>query len=314
MLYSLKVDEEGIIVFKDFEELSIISSELEKMGLKEILIWENAIGFKSFNSSLLDAAREINSAETEDEFYQSLVNNTRFYYLEKLDDNTQSVERVMPTTSYLNYCNKIGFFIVGDSIYKVCKDVLLHTSLSNRSVFESTMYDNNNLLVENLGVIAFSYIQSPSENLKTTYGSIVNGERIYDPTGWRNDRYCRIKFTAYYEQNSYNNRYSAKVSALVYGKKKNIWGNYVEYETVLSQRNMTFNVEYRYVGGSYVPHYTDGVIPNYQSSEDELQHTGYCTLYTNVYSPTSTTPILFLAVTGEATHRGMNGNWTGTLE
>ena len=85
ILHSLKVDDRGRIVFRDFEELSIVSSELEKMTSKERLDWESIIGFKSYNSSLLDAARAINSAETEEEFYQSLANNTRFYFFQLLD-------------------------------------------------------------------------------------------------------------------------------------------------------------------------------------------------------------------------------------
>jgi len=65
---------------------------------------------------------------------------------------------------------------------------------------------------------------------------MIDGEAIYDPDGWKNDRYCRLKLIAYYEYIS-NGQGRAMVKSHVYGKKKNIFGNYVAYNPPTVQKN-----------------------------------------------------------------------------
>jgi len=142
VLFNLKVDEDGIIVFKDFEERKIVMDELMKMTTSEIKEWEHKIGFQSYETFLNEAEHQIGESNDKDSFYEVLNNYKEYFYLKTLTNGDVSVERRFPSTLYLQYCNKDGLFIVGDSIFKVGSSSFVFTHINNRAEIENLSSDD----------------------------------------------------------------------------------------------------------------------------------------------------------------------------
>lgn len=307
VLYNLKVNEEGIIEFKDFEERKVVLDELMKMNDSEIQAWERIIGFKSYQTYLSGIQKEISEAQSEQEYYDALELYRDCVYLETLEDGSRSVEQILLPTLYLKYCNNEGVFIVGDSIFKIGCSSIVCTPVNNKNVIENLSVSEIDKVKSNEYVRKMYYI-NPTSGIKTYYGSMIDGEAIYNPSGWTNDRYCRLKLIAYYDYVS-NGQGRAMVQSYVYGKKRNLVGDWVYYETILSQKDISFTVIYEHFEGG-ADHTGSGEIVDYQGTYEEDFHQEFCQIYTPVYMQEDDTPFTtFTYGYGKGSHRGMNNLW-----
>jgi hypothetical protein len=261
---------------------------------------------------MLVAAREIDDAETEQEFFVLVNKHAKYFYLEKLKTGENSVERRDQTTLYSIFSNEEGMFVIGDSVYRVMGNgVLVHTNLKNKTRLTLLTDIEVETLEINSEFCAFNYLNSYPD--KEFYGLVdtLRGDRLYDPTNWKNDRWVKIKVMAYYQLNTGTDYYGI-VQIEVYGQKKNMWGNWVPYETINMHRNVSYELMYQKVGGSSTWHPNSSSFQNMESDDEELRFYTYKYFDDDIRFTPGFQPapgFYFVSLFAEGSHRGMNNNW-----
>ncbi|MDD2634650.1 MAG: hypothetical protein PHW82_04050 [Bacteroidales bacterium] len=280
VLYSLKVDEDGIIVFKDFAEFNIVIDKLIELDKNERNQWENTIGFKSYMSYIESLLSEFDDIEFDYQIYEILSKYPEDFYLDHLPNEDSSVELLIPTTIYSYFSSSSGMYIIGDTIYRVGKEYVLKTNIEHK----------NDLMKEDL--TSFGNDDNCSKYQSFRYkgefrtkgcgGHEFLDQTVYDPSWCNNDRRLSLQInTAYVETGSY----SYKVTATI-----KIWGNkklsciWVVYKTILNYKNIDCNITYAIngVGGTDS---NDADFPDYNSSAEEYNYTRTDNVYNDGNTP-----------------------------
>jgi hypothetical protein len=313
VLYNLKVNDNGVIVFRDFEEYNIVIKSLETMGERERLEWEKEIGFQSLSSFLLGASDEISQASSEEEFFSSLKKYSDYFEIVELENGELSVEKKITETLYNKFSGINGQFIIGDTVYRyfACGK-LAYSSVDNKDFLINSNSEDLCLLESNRECTVVNVFCSNS--LTKEFSGLVDtlrGEAMYDPSGNSNDRWVKIKIMAYYQLNT-GNDYYGKVQIQVYGKKKNFLGNWVYYKTIYSHRDVTYSLQYQKSAGSAIWHPNSHSFADMQSDEEEREFYTYYTFDDDIrYSPgfQPAPGFYFTDLFAEGSSRGMNNIW-----
>lgn len=256
--WDVRVNDDGILTFKNEEVFNNTVSELLNMESSELNNWEQQLNFTSYHSRLMAITEETESLDSEESVLQFAQKYSNFYYLDEHDVENKSLEEVLTSTLYTRLANEDGCYIVADKMYKVGERSILEANTGNKEIInlECTQVDD----YCNEKVNKFMYLDE--EGTKT---EITNP---YEVTTTEGNRRVTITFTTYYIS------YFVVFKVHIKGQKK--VGAWFNYKTELSYKNVSAHIEYP-IDSSNSDSETV-TMSNYTSPSDEYSHE-----YTNAF-------------------------------
>jgi hypothetical protein len=225
--------------------------------------WEKKIGFLSYRSYSNFILNELSEVEQEDQIFEILSKYPDDIYLGQSKDGDNSVEWKIPTTIYTYFANSERLYIIGDSIYKVFNDCVVHTSIRSKKELQKL----EEKCIAGTNFVTFRY-RNNFKNSGCGTNEVIH-DTVYNPTGCSDDR--RVTFTietAYVETGPFSFKVTATSDIRGNRKFSCIW---VGYKTILNYRNIDCTVLH-VINGVGSTDENEANFPDYNSSSDETSY------------------------------------------
>jgi hypothetical protein len=229
-----------VMIFESHKEYRATISMLGKMTSTELDYFEHEHGFISLRTHLNNAFDALEKIESELEFNAFMERNKDILSFNG-DEIVPTIE--LPTLQAV--VNRQGLYITGDFVNRILGNVVLSAHVSEYSRLANVKSINDDL-VRSGKASAFSFKgltnhstaktqQACSSNMvqsiSVTPGSCKNHRQVIARTEYWVDTYTDGTGTYY----------QPMVTLYVTGKKKNLFCSWVDYETELDYRNVTFS-------------------------------------------------------------------------
>lgn len=282
----------GVASFESMDDLKTTITEVTEMSGEEFREWESQKGFKSFYTHWREANDEFEGVDSDVELatflrkYGDIVSFENGELLPKLDDPI-----------YQRIVNRQGFYQTMNVMNRVIGDRIYYTKLDDWS--KLTSFNPANAEQENIQSLSYKLpggsfeVTASGRTASACMGQMVANVEV-DVGGCTGDRQSWIRVEGnlisgqiYFElddgQPYYLNSRQMSMYFTVWGRKKNVWCNWKEYETQLEWHGITYtmtawvNYDYIYYNGTVIQTYStptpfSGTVPDYYGTGNEYQH------------------------------------------
>ena len=285
----------GILKLESRNELDDFLSQFNSL---KFLDWEKQKGYQSLKSYIDNLYLEIDSISDEASLLNFVDKNSEYLGIKEEHGNKYIIS-VFGNTPYSHLANKDGFYIIGDCIYKVLKEYIIISNISNYNLLKN-IKDNDIAGLDNKDISVHKYRDPGKKSI-----TIGNMTAYYDPSGCNMDRcivtnmgsettiYRDIYGLIYYKTGVYLDIETWRKSILCY---------WYQYATIISYQNTSCHYNlYGDIGSLSLADYTSQSQENGYSDWWEIHDwgmSGDLGLYAN-----------FTQMHFETTHQGMNSIW-----
>jgi hypothetical protein len=301
---------QGIPEFNSSQEFSLATGVVASSSEEELDAWETKKGFISMRTILNRAKLEASLANSYEEF---LVVAKKFSDVAFVEDST--LVPFIGISFYQSIVNREGFYKTGDFIHKVIGNYIITTHVNDFSKLDGLSQQTDPNSLKSIEAIkSFKYFGTDSDdNGRTAAACSSYQEASY----FANASKCRDDREVYVSGKSYmtmwtgfeGDWYQPRVELKVWGRIRNGWCNWNDYDTELSYRNASFDImAWSYQGGVLSTKLEHRVISDYAPSGDRRNlrwDTAMGDPVLNVSLPTNS----FINLHFEGASRGTNNNY-----
>lgn len=309
--------DQEILKFDSHRDFEALTNNLAVMTSYELDSWEQKQSFVSFRTSLLKAYSELDTIKTYDIY--------RAFLMKYRDILTEEDGVLVPKVSiplYQAIVNIEGLYETNGYINKVFFDYVFSARKENISELRAANFEEiikkweskkeRPLNIEVFQISGFSrdrILSGKTNAMCTTYET---ASYFYNQSNCRNDREVKIiaksyiTFSRTYEGDWRQPRVLVEITAL---RRTGTFCKWILYDTNIVRRNVSFSImAWTSINGASIPQHYDIIVPNRTTSVDTYWITWDYPIGTNVLNQ-SIVAQPFLTFYGEATSRGVDGNW-----
>jgi hypothetical protein len=301
-----EVYESGILEFQDNQELHNTIEIVKAMSNDEYQSWQSSQNFVSLRTKLDNVYRQFNDEENvnnEELVYKVIADNSKWVELVTDEYGEKCVYPRVQDKDYSSVLNIDGVCIVGEKALKIIGDYKVLAPKSQLMKLVDTDVLANAKENENWEVIQYKF--TISSFLKSTNEYELQASTTYKGSSCGKARRCFIQMVLIQDDYGTTNKVSLRTRLTSERKYACVW---VHYWTSMSAKNVSCSA--RCWSGSQGQWFSGIIAPfSMQSDGDDwsTQTTKELFSFTNTY-PVNNTPE-FISAHGEATSRGVNGQW-----
>lgn len=232
-----------VLVLSSDKEFNSTSDLIVNSSDDKLLSWEQSKGFVSLRTVWKNAMSEVSSSESYDDFLSIAKKYSDISFVKD-----SALVPFIDIRLYQSIVNRSGLYAEGDRINKVIGEYIISVPINEVSKLSDLSHTSDiTSLLTNKEFKVFRYTGDSYDESgrKMSSCSTYQEASYYDnPSGCKNDREVYVSARSYTTRSTTweGDWITPRVELKVWGRIRNNWCNWKNYETQLEYRNASFHI------------------------------------------------------------------------